>query len=117
MIIKYTLSYDLDHAAVRGNALASGDEAVDKEVEDEILERLRRGDAWAWAQVTVTASCLGFEGHDHLGCCTYKDEDDFRASDYYKDMCNNARDEMLKNVEETRTRLAQFDAAAKARRV
>jgi hypothetical protein len=74
-----------DNTPVRGNAAASGDDAADKAVEDEILARLDRGDVWAWAIVHVKASFNGFEGHAILGGCGYADKDDFMASDYYGD--------------------------------
>lgn len=54
--VKIELIVQGDRQCVRGNALVSGDAALDKAVEDEILERLRRGDVWAWAEVEVRAT-------------------------------------------------------------
>lgn len=89
-----------DDIPVRGNAMASGDWAVDREVEDEILERLDRGDVWAWASVKVTATLWGPKNDKlltasvYLGGCSYKDEADFRADGYFADMAKEARDEV-----------------------
>jgi hypothetical protein len=75
---------------VRGNALASGDDAEDRAIEDSILSRLEAGDEWAWCMVTVrvTLPCGRF-AEDHLGCCSYDDERDFRAGGYFEDMVSN----------------------------
>jgi hypothetical protein len=75
-----------DHASVRGNALASGDDDEDRAAEDEILERLEHGDIWAWAAVQVRATWQGITASDYLGCCSYRDEEDFREDGYYFDM-------------------------------
>jgi hypothetical protein len=77
--VTYTVEAIEDDTPVRGNALASGDPADDKAVEDEILARLACGDVWAWATVTVRAEIGGFTGTDSLGCCSYEDEADFKA--------------------------------------
>ena len=77
-----------DQTPIIGNALASGDEKVDREYEHELAKRLvQDGDVWAWASITVNAHWCGFTGRDSLGCCTYKDEEDFKQhSEYYEDM-------------------------------
>lgn len=85
---------------VRGNAMVSGDSALDKQVEDEIIARLGAGDIWAWANVLVTAEWHGLTGTDSLGGCSYKDEADFiQNSGYYDDMVSNAIDELYKQYE------------------
>lgn len=52
---------------------------------------------WNWCSVVVKATYTDYatgielEGWDSLGCCSYPDgEDQFKACDYYKDMCDNA---------------------------
>ena len=95
---EYRIEVEQDCIPVRGNALASGDAEADREAEDEILARLDRGDVWAWAAVTVIAEQDGFEGHDSLGGCSYASEADFKRSDYYADMRNVARENMLAKV-------------------
>jgi hypothetical protein len=112
---------------VRGNALASGDDAEDKACEDEILARLDSGDPWAWCCVKVTATLeckapqyevghtskgpcyrmptdVSLVGVDYLGGCSYRDEADFREGGYFDDM----KDAALEHLQ------AQVDALAKA---
>lgn len=64
---------------------------------------------WNWCSVVVKATYTDYdtgielEGWDSLGCCSYPDgEDQFKACDYYKDMCDNAlsmlMEEMSKHI-------------------
>lgn len=81
---------------VRGNAMASGDDAADREYEDEIIRRLDAGDVWAWCTVKVTARFGAFEGVSYLGCCNYRDEEDFtQPGGYFEDMEAEAFDALL----------------------
>lgn len=81
-----------DDTPVRGNAIASDDDALDKKYEDMILERLADGDVWAWAQVEVQATLPdGRMGSAYLGGCSYNNEDEFkRGSGYYEDLIDEA---------------------------
>lgn len=89
---------------VEGNALESGDSALDRETEREILARFGQGDVWAWAAVSLSVSWGGFTATDYLGCCSYADEEDFRRpGGYYDDMVSNA----LAELNETMSRLCQ----------
>ena len=97
MEINYRIEVEPEHEPVRGNALASGDDAADREYEDEILARLDAGDVWAWAAVTVIAEVDGFEGRDRLGCCSYASEAHFRSpGGYFDDMKIAARDALIR---------------------
>lgn len=88
---KLTLTAEQDDTEVRGNAMVSGDDAADKEVEDGILRRLDSGDVWAWAFVKVRAECGDAVGEDALGACSYADERDFCTLDgYFADMVMSA---------------------------
>lgn len=95
------LTVAADDAPVRGNALASGDAALDRATEDEIIARLDAGDVWAWARVTVTATVTlpdgsTLTGSDTLGACSYASEDDFRKSgDYFDAMVIDARHDLV----------------------
>lgn len=84
------LEAEYDDMPVRGNAMASDDDAFDKKVEDRIIARLDNGDVWAWAVVTVTAIYRGYEGSDTLGACCYASEKSFRRDSYFTDMKANA---------------------------
>lgn len=97
--VEFDIIAEVDHLEVRGNALASGDENLDKETEDKILARLENGDVWAWAHVTVVARWEGFEGKDMLGACSYKNEADFMKGGYYDDMKQIALDDLNANLE------------------
>jgi hypothetical protein len=94
--VTFTIHVSQDDIPVRGNALASGDDAADKEAEDEILTRLDAGDVWAWACVEVRATWEEWHASDYLGGCCYADENDFKIGNfgYYEDMRKNALDQL-----------------------
>ena len=95
--VVFTMEAEEDDCEVRGNAMASGDDTYDSEVENEILARLNVGDIWAWASVLVTAtdSKTGLTGHDYLRSCSYKHAADFiQTSGYYEDMKHTALDNL-----------------------
>jgi hypothetical protein len=108
--VKYTISITPEDLPVRGNALASGDPAVDKKAEDQIIKRYNDGDYWAWCIVTVVAELEEFYGYDHLGCASYEDEKDFRKnSGYYEDMRKNALDDLKKHIANAQERLKRTE--------
>jgi hypothetical protein len=109
--VTYRLYIDLEDSEVRGNAMASGDTAFDKQVEDEILKRLEDdSDIWAWAFVTVEA-CIGeFRGVESLGCCSYRDTAEFIADGYYRDMKSQAFGELKAMLERACKSLAEVTA-------
>ena len=76
---------------VQGNAICSGDEDFDHQVESEILERLEQDDVWAWATVCVSAEWEAVKEKEYLGCCCYESEEDFRNnSGYFEEMVDQA---------------------------
>lgn len=98
--VVFTLTAEQDDTPVRGNAMASGDDSVDKAYEDEIIQRLDNGDVWAWASVKVTSSYKSFKGTDHLSGCCYKDEKDFmQPGGYYDDMKKEAYNNLITKLE------------------
>ena len=100
MNIEYKIELQEEHIPVRGNALASGDDAEDKRVEDEIINRLNCGDMWAWCSVRVVAYIPGIdlEGDDYLGGCCYTDENDFKQCGYFEDMKKQAKTDLLNKI-------------------
>lgn len=97
--VVYTLDVEMDDLEVRGNALASGDDAEDRRVEDRIIRRLNDGDVWAWASVKVMASWNGIEGVAYLDACSYQDEADFKQpGGYYEDMKAQALDDLKNEI-------------------
>lgn len=104
--VEYSLTVEMDEMQVEGNALASGDDALDEKVENEIIERLNAGDVWAWACVKVTATWNGIEGTDYLGGCSYKDEKDFKQnSGYYESMKDEALEDLKRTIKEMQTKV------------
>ena len=98
---------------VEGNASASGDDAFDREVEHNILCRVQQGDVWAWGAVTVTVTWGPFSASDHLGCCSYVDEDDFRQpGGYFDDMVDQALEELNRTVLDAYRQLKARERAA-----
>jgi hypothetical protein len=95
--VAYTLDIEPEDIPVRGNAMASGDDAVDRRAERWVNRQLRAGNQWAWCSVTVTASRGEHEGHDHLGACSYRDTQQFiEPGGYYEDLKDEAYRELLK---------------------
>lgn len=74
-----------DPCLVRGS-FATDEPEKDRELEEDILRRLRDGDQWAWCCVKVVARWNGFEAFDTLGCCSYESEKDFKRGGYWEDM-------------------------------
>ena len=78
---------------VRGNLIASGDDAQDRIDEDAVLLRLESGDLWAWCVVEVRAKLDRFSGSAFLGGCSYSGEDEFRSiNGYFDQMVAEARE-------------------------
>jgi len=85
---------------VKGNALASGDEAMDAEEENRIYSELGRGNEWAWCIAKVTATYQGIEESAYLGCCSYASEKDFRDSGEFDNMSDEALDRLFDRVKD-----------------
>jgi hypothetical protein len=71
-----TIACLAEDTPVRGN-FASGDDAEDRAMEDDILSQLADGNEWAWCYVRVTATWEEFKGIASLGGCSYLSESDF----------------------------------------
>lgn len=114
--IKASVEYEIfvrqDDTPVRGNAMASGDEDYDREIEDEIINRLDNGDVWAWATIEVRATVPGIpgvSGSDYLGNCTYANQAEFeKPGCYYDDMKAVALVSLLESIEEMEDALSTF---------
>jgi len=74
------------------------DPEADAAYVSEILQRLDRGDTWAWCTVTVTAAHDGLSASHSLGACSYRDEQDFRDGGYYEDMVGDVINELHKRL-------------------
>ena len=81
-----------DLVSIRGNVMASGDDETDRESESWVLSQLESGNEWAWCIVKVCAvydDDLQGESN-YLGACSYESEKEFRESDYFSDLCQEA---------------------------
>jgi len=85
LTVEYEYLMEEEDSRVRGNAMASGDAELDRQVEDEILADLDRGHLEAWCTAHVRAILAFYpagkagewyrsEGSAYLGCCSYKTE-------------------------------------------
>ncbi len=111
--ITYRLECLSEDIPFRGNAMASGDDELDREAEQWIEDQLNRGNEWAWccARVTATIEFQGhtFEGETYLGCCSYESEADFlRCSG--SDMRYEARCALERELREYVARLEAANA-------
>lgn len=98
-----SLRAEPEDCGVRGNALASGDDAVDKAMEDKIINDLNDGNEWAWCTAAVRATWNALEATDYLGCCSYESAEDFkRPGGYYQQMVDTVIDELVKQAETIR---------------
>lgn len=97
--IEITISAEPEEIPVRGNAMASGNDADDKAVEDEIIARVESGDAWAWCTVRVRVTYRGVLSADsYLGACSYASEKEFRNDAYYDDLVKECLAELNKRL-------------------
>ena len=76
--IKYHVECLPETAPIKGNILCSGADEQDAQAEQQVRERLQHT-PWAWCMVPVTAKWCGLAGHDWLGGCEYKSEEDFMS--------------------------------------
>jgi hypothetical protein len=88
-----TLEVLPDDIPIEGNAMASGDDAVDRRAEQDVIDGLAAGNEWAWCTVRITAEHLdsGVVGESFLGTCSYDSEEDFmQVNGYAPDMIDDA---------------------------
>lgn len=89
--VDISIHCEAEDIPVRGNLVDSGDAEQDKEMEDEVLDRLNDGDEWAWCSIEVRATHKGIYASEYLGGCSYVGERDFvKNSGYYEDMVQRA---------------------------
>jgi hypothetical protein len=89
---------------IRGNLMASGDEVLDKQFEDAVIEELEHN-PWAWCVVEVRACWMGLKASTFLGGCSYRSEADFKVDGYYDDMIDEVIRELTQNASKIRAEL------------
>jgi hypothetical protein len=97
--IEFELIVHEESTPIKGNALASGDDATDKKQERMIERQLANGNSWAWCCVQMKGTYKGLEASDYLGCCSYKSQKDFERDGYYQDMKTTVFADILKQIE------------------
>lgn len=94
-----TVRTEPEDMPVRGNAMASGDPQLDREVEDSIIERLESGDEWAWCRVVVNVWWGDFDASASIGACSYDDEADFcQPGGYFDDLVDEALEDLNEQI-------------------
>lgn len=112
--VTYRIMIGPEDVPVRGNAMQSGDDEADRNVENDLIRRLDSGDMWAWFLVRVEAEAFGFKGADMLGCCSYNDQADFLATEgqgYLGDMIQAARSALDDSMLRARVALEEAEQA------
>jgi hypothetical protein len=89
---------------IRGNLMASGDDVLDKQFEDAVIEELEYN-LWAWCVVEVKACWKGLKASTFLGGCSYRSEADFKAGGYFDDMVDEVLKELSENANEIKAEL------------
>lgn len=104
--IEFSVICEPEDMAIRGNCMASGDDAGDEACAVQIEADLEAGNPWAWCSIAVTGSWEGLEVTEYLGQSSYASEDDFRAEgDYYDDMRESVRAELTEHAERIAARV------------
>jgi len=66
-----------------------------------IESELSMGNMWAWCRVTIIVAFQTFEERDHIGSCSYQNEQEFKApGGYYDDMVDECIDKIADAFEE-----------------
>lgn len=96
--VTFTITTEPDDIPVRGNVVSSDDDEYDRKCEDEVIERLDRGDYEAWCCVKVTATWEGFTGVDYLGACSLDSEYTAAIAANEHGMKDNALDDLNASI-------------------
>lgn len=116
MAEKYTLTLDLADAEVtvsveqsdiplRGNVMASGDDATDQEAEQWVIDQLNSGNDFAWCDVFVSAELGGFRGWDSLAACSCNTKEELQELINDHGMVENALDHLRQQLREAGAKL------------
>lgn len=85
-LIEFKMAAHPEDMPIRGNLIASGDDAEDKRQEDAVIEDLENGNEWAWCVIEVKGEYLGLSASEFLGGCCYDSEDDAYASGVFDEL-------------------------------
>lgn len=76
--------------SIKGNVMASGDDALDREAEENVRHQLEQGNDAAWCVAHVSAQYMGHTAHSYLGGCSYASE-----SELWADELDNMREDAI----------------------
>jgi hypothetical protein len=105
--VVFHITSESEDTPVRGNAMASGDDEQDREAEDRIIADMESNE-WAWCSVKVTAVWQGFRGSAYLGCCSYKDREDFEKGGYLPQMQEEALETLNTDIARIAAKLMEI---------
>jgi hypothetical protein len=106
--VEFSLEIEDEDIPVEGH-FATDEPEKDRALEKEILDRLRRGDLWAWCTVVVTARWKDWKGVNSLGGCSYESEADFRKDDgYFGDLKDRALDDLNESIAKVAESIAEL---------
>lgn len=78
----------------------------------DIQENIEKYGLWGWCYVKLVVEFCGLTGEAGLGGCSYKNAGDFlMEGDNYRELFNQAVDELKGKIERLKEALPQFEAA------
>jgi hypothetical protein len=98
--VAFTVTCESEYIPIRGNCMASGDDAFDEACAVEIETALEKGNPWAWCAVKVEGEWEGLSTTRYLGACSYESEADFcEPGGYFDDMKNEIFEDLKERQE------------------
>jgi hypothetical protein len=95
-----------DDTDPRGNIMASGDDAADREAEDDVIRQLNDGNVAAWCGIVVHAEWRGFQAVASIWGCSYASEEDALAEAEAFALREEAFDSLCRKISESIAKLA-----------
>lgn len=96
--VEFTVTTEPELEGPEGHFSCS-DEEVDREMMDEINERIRKGDSIAWCTLVVTAKWKDFVVTNTLGACSFADVKDLEGEVEAYGMKQEALDSLQGNIQ------------------
>lgn len=84
---------------VRGNYMCTDDTEQDKADEDEVIERLNRGEIEAWCRVVVIAEWEGYKGYASIGGCVFGSASEAAQMAIDYDLHDEALEDLNRQIE------------------
>ncbi len=81
----------------------------DLEKIENINAKLDAGNKWIWCTIRVKAEFKGIIGESFLAECSYENENEFKNSEFWPKMRDEAFENLKKNVEKLKYRIYEFE--------